>query len=218
MTQVLRSAVYATLSIILTAAIFAMSVLAVRHFSLSHGIFPPSFFLQSIYLVVTLILMAILSKGHFESFGFTRGSFKLTWRFFLWLIPPIALGILGAIAKHSGHAVNSPFGLSNLQIVLFVWVYSSFCEEVLTRGLLQTFLSRSLGKSRVGLTILLSGLFFGAMHLMAVRQMGPGVVVFAVYLGLVAAYYREKSGSLWPAISLHVLFNIFASAPVWLVR
>jgi membrane protease YdiL (CAAX protease family) len=91
------------------------------------------------------------------------------------------MGILGAVAKHSGQAVNTPFGLSKLQIVLFVWVFSSFCEEVLTRGLLQTLLSRALGKSRAGLTILLSGLFFGAMHIMAIRQMGRGRRVCNVF-------------------------------------
>jgi membrane protease YdiL (CAAX protease family) len=84
--------------------------------------------------------------------------------------------------------------------------------------LLQTLLARALGENHFGVLVLLSGLFFGAMHLLVVRQMGPGVVVFTTYLGLVAAYYRQKTGSLLPAILMHMLFNICGSAPIWIIQ
>jgi membrane protease YdiL (CAAX protease family) len=68
--------------------------------------------------------------------------------------------------------------------------------------------------------VVVSGLFFGAMHLTLIRLIGPGaipIVLAATYLGLVAAYYREKTGSLLPAYILHVLFNIAGTLPMWLI-
>lgn len=212
------SAIRAALSIIITAAIFAGAMIAAHHLPVSRGVFPSIFFLQSIYLGVVLVFIALYSHGKFADFGFTRGSFRITWRFFAWLLPVIAIGIVGATVARHGASIKLPFGLSKLQSIAFVWIYSSFCEEVLTRGFLQTLLDRFLGKARFKTTILLSGAFFGAMHLLAVHEMGPGVVVFATYLGLIAAYYRQKTSSLLPAMLMHVLFNVCSNAPLFAVQ
>ena len=212
------SLAYALLSIVSTAIIFGMAVCITRRLALPHTFLPPSFYLQSIYLIVILLLMVLVSRGRFQSFGFACGSFRLSWRYFAWLIPPLAMGIAGALHAHFNATASAPLGLSKLQIVIFIWIYSSFCEEVLTRGFLQTLLSRALGENRFGITVFLSGLFFGMMHLIAVRQMGPGVIVFATYLGMVAAYYRQKSGSIYPAMLLHLLFNISGTLPLWLIQ
>jgi membrane protease YdiL (CAAX protease family) len=212
------SLAYALLSIASTAVLFGMAVCITRRLALPHTFLPSSFYLQSIYLIVILLLMALLSRGRLQLFGFACGSFRLSWRYFAWLIPPLTMGIAGALQAHSNASAGAPLGLSKLQIVIFIWIYSSFCEEVLTRGFLQTLLSRALGKNRFGITVFLSGLFFGLMHLIAIRQMGPGVVVFATYLGMVAAYYRQKSGSIYPAMLLHLLFNISGTLPLWVIQ
>jgi membrane protease YdiL (CAAX protease family) len=39
----------------------------------------------------------------------------------------------------------------------------------------------------------------------------------ATFLGLVAARYREKTGSLLPAIIVHALFNIGSMLPLWTI-
>jgi membrane protease YdiL (CAAX protease family) len=212
------SLAYALLSIASTAVLLGMAVCITRRLALPHTFLPSSFYLQSIYLIVVLLLMVLISRGRLQSFGFVCGSFRLSWRYFAWLIPPLAMGIAGALQTHSNASAGAPLGLSKLQIVVFIWIYSSFCEEVLTRGFLQTLLSRVLGENRFGITVFLSGLFFGLMHLIAIRQMGPGVIVFATYLGMVAAYYRQKSGSIYPAMLLHLLFNVSSTLPLWLIQ
>jgi membrane protease YdiL (CAAX protease family) len=51
--------------------------------------------------------------------------------------------------------------------------------------------------------------------------MGAGavpVVLLATCLGLIAAHYREKTGSLLPPILIHALFNIGGTLPLWTVQ
>jgi len=107
-----------------------------------------------------------------------------------------------------------------------VWIYASVCEEVLTRGLLQTLLT---GKKDAGaaarrglsLPVLLSGIFFGLMHLVLIKSMGPAafpMIVVATFLGIVAARYREKTGSLIPAVFVHALFNVGGMLSVWMIQ
>jgi membrane protease YdiL (CAAX protease family) len=60
-------------------------------------------------------------------------------------------------------------------------------------------------------------LFFGFMHFVLIKSMGPAaipVILLAVVLGLVAARYRERTGSLLPAIIVHALFNIGGMLPL----
>jgi membrane protease YdiL (CAAX protease family) len=136
------------------------------------------------------------------------------------------LSIVSAVASSGGHGTGGPFELTKLQIVVFVWIYASICEETLTRGLLQTLLK---GDARVGaaatrwlsMPVIVSALFFGAMHLVLVKSMGPSavpVILLAVFLGLVAARYRERTGSLLPAIIVHALFNIGGTLPLWVIQ
>ena len=55
------------------------------------------------------------------------------------------------------------------------------------------------------------------MHIVAIDKMGPPVIVLTSLLGIVAGYYREKTGSLIPAIIIHALFNIGGMLPMWLL-
>ena len=44
------------------------------------------------------------------------------------------------------------------------------------------------------------------------------VILLAMLLGLVAARYRERTGSLLPAIIVHALFNIGGMLPLWVIQ
>ena len=110
-------------------------------------------------------------------------------------------------------------GLSFPQIVLFVWIFSSIIEEVFTRGFLQGHLSVLSGKHmkllfvRIELPVLISALFFACMHF---TLLFAGVdattmavtFLFTFSIGLMAGYLRAKTGSLIPAIAVHMLANI----------
>jgi membrane protease YdiL (CAAX protease family) len=69
----------------------------------------------------------------------------------------------------------------------------------------------------LSLPVIFGGLYFGMMHIVAIKRMGPLVILFTTLLGLVAGYYREKTKSLIPAIIIHALFNIGGSLPMWIL-
>jgi membrane protease YdiL (CAAX protease family) len=50
-------------------------------------------------------------------------------------------------------------------------------------------------------------------------MMGPKTILIcisATLLGIVAGTYRQASGSLIPAILVHLLFNVGGTLPAWL--
>lgn len=203
-----------------TAALFLVAQHAVRFVHLPPGSFVPlPSVMQTIFLVLCIIAMLLLSRGRLAEFGFTRGTYTFSLRILWWVLPAAAFSFMGAIASPHARAF---IDLTKMQTIVFVWLYSSFCEETLVRGLLQTLLSRSAEATGRGMStpVVVSGLFFGAMHLTLLRLIGAGaipIVLMATYLGLVAAHSREKTGSLLPAILLHLLFNIAGTLPMWAI-
>lgn len=183
-----------------------------------------AFITHTFMWIFSILIIILLTKGKIGEYGFTRGRFLLTAKIFLWAVPTAIFSVMGFVASRSGQDINGDFGLSHLQNIVFVWIYASTCEEIFTRGLLQSFLSpltkygfTLLKKLRLSLPVLFSGLFFGMMHIVAIDRMGPPVIVFASALGIVAGYYREKTESLIPAIIIHALFNIGGMLPMWIL-
>jgi membrane protease YdiL (CAAX protease family) len=133
--------------------------------------------------------------------------------------------VIGLLLPEDSFAILDD--LTPLQQVALVWIYASVAEEVLTRGLVQSFLKPvayrglTLRRLRLSLPVLVSALFFGAMHLMLLTLGIPlaGVlliVTFACAVGLVAGYYREQTGSLAPAILTHGFANATGSVLGWI--
>lgn len=96
---------------------------------------------------------------------------------------------------------------------------------MLTRGLLQTQIPNALrndgSRSKFSPAVVLSALFFGAMHLVLLKSMASfalPIIVLNVLLGLVAERYREAIGSFIPAIVVHALFNMGGMLPLCLIR
>lgn len=84
-----------------------------------------------------------------------------------------------------------------------------FCEEILFRGYAQRQFERASGPV-VG--ILLSGVLFGLYHLR------PSQLLPLAVLGLYLAYLTWRTGSLWPAILVHLLHNGLAVLAARYVR
>jgi membrane protease YdiL (CAAX protease family) len=174
--------------------------------------------------VLSILVILLLTGGQMRGYGLAKGEFRLTPRIFLWVIPTAVLSVIGFFASRAGAEVKGGFGLSPLQGVIFVWIYASTSEEIFTRGLLQSFLSpltrygiNLSRRVRLSFPVLFSGLHFGLMHIVAIDKMGPPVIVLTSLLGIVAGYYREKTGSLIPAIIIHALFNVGGMLPMWLL-
>jgi membrane protease YdiL (CAAX protease family) len=183
-----------------------------------------AFITHTFMWILSFLIIILLTRGKIGEYGFTRGRFRLTGKIFLWAIPTAVLSVMGFFASRAGQDVNEVLKVSYLEDIAFVWIYASICEEVFTRGLLQSFLSPltrygiSLSrKLRLSLPVLFSGLYFGMMHIVAIDKMGPPVILFASALGIVAGYYREKTESLIPAIIIHALFNIGGMLPMWIL-
>lgn len=169
-------------------------------------------------LVYTLLAALVLSKGRLSIYGF-RIPRKIPASKIIGL--SFLIGLVGAIiqqflsSEEPDLLRNFPF----IHQVIFIWIYASICEEALTRGLIQSFL-RPLKDHRIrlltthiSLPVIVSALFFSLMHLPAFgKTMNIYALLFflmyAVILGIIAGYYREKIGSLVPAILVHMVFNI----------
>jgi len=85
-----------------------------------------------------------------------------------------------------------------LALLLLVAVVAPFAEELLFRGMLYPLL-----RARTGAfgAIVLSAAIFAAAHVVPLLM--PGLFV----VGLLLAYLRERSGSIWPGVALHALQN-----------
>lgn len=207
----------------------AISIVALK----APGIFkvtetsPPwlkAFITHTFMWIFSILITILLTKGRIGEYGFFRGKFRLNGKIFLWVIPTAVLSVMGFFASRSGQDVKEVLEFSYLEDIIFVWIYASICEEVFTRGLLQSFLSPLAGygiklskKLRLSLPVLFSGLYFGLMHVVAIERLGPPVIVLASALGIAAGYYREKTESLIPAIIIHALFNIGGVLPMWIL-
>jgi membrane protease YdiL (CAAX protease family) len=215
------------LALALAAGVYLAAMYATKLVGVSLASFlPTSFVTHTVMFVLSVAAMWLLSKGRLDLYGITRGTYKFSPRIMMWVLPMAVLSLASTLASPGGRGTGGPFELTKPQIIVFVWIYASISEELLTRGLLQTLLS---GNSRVGagaprklsMPVIVSALFFGAMHLGLVKLMGPAavpVILLAVFLGLVAARYRERTGSLLPAIIVHALFNIGGTLPLWVIQ
>ncbi|KPL03951.1 MAG: hypothetical protein AMJ90_02520 [candidate division Zixibacteria bacterium SM23_73_2] len=166
----------------------------------------------------SFVLILVLSKGKISEYGFkVSGDLKLK--------NTVLVGLIAGFIITSSTLVlpiHPPPGVEDFsffELVIFIWILASVGEEVLTRGLIQSYLSplRGFGFSILGfpisLPVLAGALFFGGMHL-GLLSMGLdsfsvwAIVISAFFMGIIAGYYREKTESIIPAIIIHILFNI----------
>jgi len=226
----LRDGVLRILGVLIVG--LAVSIIALRltrTFPLADESFLPSSFVTHTSMwVLSILLVALFTKGRMGDYGFTGGSFRFTPKILLWMVPTGVMSVMGFIASRSGGEIQEVVELSKLQNIIFIWIYASISEEIFTRGLLQSLLSplmkygvHPFNRVRLSVPVLFSGLYFGGMHIVLIDRLGPAVVVTIVlttFLGIVAGYYRERTDSLIPAIIIHALFNVGGMLPMWLLN
>ncbi len=177
---------------------------------------------QVTMLLVSLVLIFRLGRGDVAAYGLRSTSPRQVLR-------PVAVaavasivvmvlgGILVTLAGEGGGDSEGPSG-GPLSFLIGVVLLASIGEEIFARGLLQSFLAplRERGftflRVRLSLPVTVSALLFGLGHLILLTREAPPmvtmVVVSATVLGLIAGYYREKTGSVVPAIAVHMVFNL----------
>lgn len=219
-----KPAVRVVLGVAVAAAVDLLALSLGRVAPLSKTSFvPSSFVVHTVMLLLSVLIIRVIPGASFADFGFTTRDYRFKPSILLWVLPTAVLSLPALFAPHCPGLPGPLAGFSRLQLVLFVWITASVCEEVLTRGLLQTLVAgsgpRASRTKKITLPIVVSGLFFGTMHLVLIPFMGPAAlfpIVMATFLGFVAAYYRQSTGSLVPAILVHALFNIGGMVPLWI--
>jgi len=164
----------------------------------------------AISLAIALAAIVLLARrdGGMSAFGFSLPRFRYVGLAILIGLP------LAATAGALSHAFPSrgPIDTSTLRPWM-LWLYfglgASIQEEVIFRGLIQSFLEQRwapavpLSRTSVSAAVVFTAILFGAVHL----DSGIVVAAAAVVLGLVAGELRRRSGSLLPAMIVHALFN-----------
>lgn len=189
----------------------------------SHQV-PSSLWVHSLMIVLSLGAMVAFG-GPLRRWGFVWPASHLSPRIVLWSLPMAVLSVFEWIATRG--TGDPALTMPKVTVIGFVWVYASFAEELFTRGFLQSSLKPlgqiklpRIGQFQLTIPIITSALFFGLMHLSLWRSMGPKSLIpvaLATGLGIIAAWYRDRSGSLLPPILIHSLFNIGGTLPLWLL-
>ena len=167
-------------------------------------------------VLLSLGAMVCFGEGRWKDFGFQK--ITGTWRRFA-----IYGALLGAV---STLAISFGSGKGNLSLLKeltpmqlpVLLLFGPAAEEFFTRGWLQGFLQPlrtrlvKLGPESVSVPVLTGALAFGAMHLKVGfttdTWTGITVVIFATSLGFLAGIVRERTGSLLPAIAVHLAGNV----------
>jgi membrane protease YdiL (CAAX protease family) len=181
--------------------------------------------IQFVFFSASLVLMVALSRGRVSSYGL-RGVGGRDIRRVTVVAGSVgaAIGLLSAAASMAGaRPGGGPLSdtSSFLEIVVSVWIAASVSEEMLFRGLIQGFLEPLRTRTfrlfgcRVSLPVAVAAIGFGLVHLGLLSTTRPpmvaGIVVSATVLGFIAGHFRERTGSIVPAILAHVLFNALGS-------
>ena len=181
-------------------------------------------------IAAAAVLMALLvrqfwraqwSRAELPGFGFTPPAKKSAYTGAVLL--GIAVLLLGGLMRHllaGNHPVQQDVSLlaGNVSIgmrvvlALLVVCVAPFVEELVFRGVL---LSGLASRMPIGWAMLASAIVFGCVHLPDFRFAWYPVPAL-VLLGLVAAWLRVRTRSLWPSITLHATNN-FIAALAWFV-
>lgn len=162
---------------------------------------------SELILVVPAILFYVLHKKgvvNLEGFGFKKIKISTVFMTVLYtaMVMPLttlanAISMLfvdNTVLSISQDLLGLPYVLG----LFMIGIYGPFCEELVFRGIV--FKGYRKTGSPIG-AIVLSGFLFGLIH-MNFNQAG-----YAFVMGIALAFLMEVSGSIWPPIICHVLFN-----------
>lgn len=96
-------------------------------------------------------------------------------------------------------------------------VLAPLAEEIMVRGFLYSSLKKAM---RMRYAVVLTSLIFAAAHLPEGGAAGPLYIAAldTFVLSLVLIYLREKTGSLWPCITLHAIKNGIAFTALFVLH
>jgi membrane protease YdiL (CAAX protease family) len=143
-------------------------------------------------------------------FGYQLGAISKHWKMLL----SLTAFFVGAPLLYRLILGETPFGANTW---FFEGIIVPLAEEGLFRGILLSILLWGFrdmykGSTADWLTIIFSTLIFSTAHLNNLGDYPTGFILFQVgfasILGFAFGYTRMKTGSIYPAIILHALFNL----------
>jgi uncharacterized protein len=170
-------------------------------------------------LVIALVLVAWLSKGHVSEYGLQWPKSKsyalaaIAWGAFFGVVMTL-VDYLPQILAHTPPPDHLSLTAASLAGWLgFEGIFVGFTEEIPFRGLLQTFLmQRTSGRVRLWkfdmhIAGVILAMLFALAHITSFWEstfwFALGQQVYGFALGILYAYWREKSGSLLAPIIGH---------------
>ena len=167
--------------------------------------------LEAAAILISVYLIGIRRNGlTWQAVGLTPVS--RNWQIIAVLLGLLILPSVGLIAMMIQLVLGLPLGNPQLEFLLtdnisipgvlimlvFGGVIVPIAEEIFFRGLLYSWLRQNL---KIWPAILISSALFGVLH-------GEISIAGATFLmGIILAWIYEKSTSLWPAISIHIINN-----------
>ncbi|HEX7325569.1 MAG TPA: CPBP family intramembrane glutamic endopeptidase [Rhodanobacteraceae bacterium] len=159
------------------------------------------------------------SRAELPGFGFTRPRSPLAYVAAAGLAIVVMLigGVIARLAAH-GHpfhqdvtvmASEVPLDLRILLALLVVCV-APFVEELVFRGVLLSGLAR---RMPIAWAVVVSAVIFGCAHLPDFKFAWYPIPALFL-LGLLLAWLRVRTGSIWPSITAHATNN-FIAALAW---
>jgi membrane protease YdiL (CAAX protease family) len=150
--------------------------------------------------------------------------FESTLRIFLLTFGIQSLGILSFALLIIIKAPLPQFVTNStiLTILLVYIVLPAICEEIFMRGLITEELSFLKGSIRfrsidISTPVIVTAFLFGVMHLFPLDSKSFINFLAPFIIGIIAGYYKEKSGSLFPAFIVHASSNFWGSIPAKLM-
>jgi membrane protease YdiL (CAAX protease family) len=148
----------------------------------------------------TLLQLGLTYPLTHDAFVFWTGSLVLMWAGIAWLFTVVqkALGLSPTKAR----LMMQPRTVSETTVwSLLLAPTAGICEEIIFRGYVVSQLLRTQDE---WVAIALSSLLFGVLHL---PQGVLGVLAIGL-MGATAAHMFITTGSIWPAIVAHTLYNM----------
>jgi len=172
-----------------------------------------------LYFTVIWIFLRLIHRP-FSDLGFIKPLKRfVVLGFVVGVLLFVSIGLLGnALTYIFGTPAPQSFTLA-VKGVNYPWEFALLAflgggiapikEEMLFRGIIYPPFRKALGR---GKGMLLTGLFFAALHFDLVRFLPLFIG------GVVLAWLYERSASIWPAVIAHGTWNILMAAALWIQR
>lgn len=164
---------------------------------LKGGNLQQQFISMTLWIACTAIIAMLIWHIAVHDYSFLRGE---KWQIALYAIPAIMIIIL--FATH-----QTGYGGIDLRIYVPGMIVSSFFQDILTTGFLQTALSKTIGDKFAAIATTIT-FFLG--HMLTVADMLSPMGVIMICGFILFSWLRYKTGNIYLSNIIHLTFSLVA--------